>query len=105
MMGEDTGSLVSVDREPPSRWAHLVSAVFILGSVVVCLPFTAWFGMYLGLHPYRMVCTPDTGYGSGCYESELLFASLFSGAVFAGCAVVSSTLTRLFRYDLPPRCM
>jgi hypothetical protein len=105
MMREDTDRLVSVNRDPPSRWAHAMSVVFILGGAVVCLPFAAWFGMYLGLHPYRMVCTPETGYGSGCYEGELLFALIIAAAVFSVCAVFGSILTKLFRYDLPPRRM
>lgn len=88
--------------KPPSARAHRISAAIILAGVAVCFLPAAALGMYLGLHQYRMVCSSETGGGSGCYEGELMFVSIISGAVFLGCGVFSWALTRVYRYNLEP---
>lgn len=94
-------SVVNSGRPQPSARAHIMSAIAILLGVVVCFVPAALFGTYVGLHKYRMVCTPETGYGSGCYEGELLFASIGFGAFFIVYATLSLMLTGVYRRNLP----
>lgn len=91
----------NTEHRVPSSRAHMGSAVAILGSAVVCLVPAALFGTYLGAYPSRMVCTPETGYGSGCDEGELTFAAILFGAVFLLFAIAASGLTKAYRYNLP----
>ncbi|RJU02971.1 hypothetical protein D6T65_02375 [Arthrobacter frigidicola] len=51
-------------------------AAFALVGVLVCFLPAAALGWILGDYPDRMVCTPETGYGSGCYEGALLIVGL-----------------------------
>ncbi|MBM7781934.1 hypothetical protein [Arthrobacter tumbae] len=71
--------------------------MLILSGIVVCFLPAAFFGMYLGLHQHRMVCDV----GNGCYEGELGIAAVPISAVFVMCAVFSTILTRVYRYNLP----
>ena len=49
-----------------------------------------------------MVCTPETGYGSGCDEGELQITLLVFGILFLACSAFSAALTKAYRSDLPP---
>jgi hypothetical protein len=60
------------------KWSIALS---LLGALV-CLPAAAFFGFALGHYPSRMECTPQT-MGSGCYEGELLYASVIFAVFFA----------------------
>ena len=48
-----------------------------------------------------MVCTPATGYGSGCDEGELLLSFIFFGVSFLLLAAFALALTRGYRHNLP----
>lgn len=88
--------------DSPSFSAHAWSAVGILAAALVCALPGALFGTYLGAAPNRMVCTPATGYGSGCDEGELQITLLVFGILFLVCAAFSAALTKAYRSDLPP---
>ena len=47
------------------------AAGIILAGVIFCALPALWLGLTLGFYPTRMVCTPETGYGSGCDELGL----------------------------------
>ncbi|GAB3542056.1 hypothetical protein GCM10027403_34310 [Arthrobacter tecti] len=68
-------------------------ALSVAGTLLCALP-AALVGMALGYYPSRMVCTPETGGGSGCYEGELLYAGIFFLALFTPFALGSYTLTK-----------
>jgi amino acid transporter len=46
------------------------------------VPAAAFLGFALGYYPSRMECTPQT-MGSGCYEGDLLYASVIFTVLFA----------------------
>ena len=50
------------------------AAGVILAGVILCAFPALWFGLTLGFYPTRMVCTPETGYGSGCDEMGMEIA-------------------------------
>ncbi|TDK24093.1 hypothetical protein E2F48_15050 [Arthrobacter crusticola] len=50
-----------------------------------------------------MVCTSETGYGSGCYEGELMIVSVLFGAFFLMHATFSSIITEAYGYNLSTR--
>lgn len=85
----------------PSARARAWSAVGILAAALFCALPGALFGTYLGAAPNRMVCTPATGYGSGCDEGELLLTLLLFGVLFLTCAAFSAGLTKAYRSNLP----
>ncbi|MET4062143.1 hypothetical protein ABIB35_003723 [Arthrobacter sp. UYP6] len=65
-----------------SRVLSAGAAALILAGVALCALPALWFGMNLGHYPTRMVCTPETGYGSGCdelgFEIALMLFALIS---------------------------
>ena len=62
----------SLDRETPI--ASALTALFSIVGAVICLLPAGMAGASLGYFPSRMVCTSETGYGSGCDEGGLLFS-------------------------------
>jgi hypothetical protein len=70
------GTLVLGDRPRrltgTQKWSIALSPI----GAVICLPAAAFFGFALGYYPSKMECTPEA-MGSGCYEGDLLYASLF----------------------------
>lgn len=60
------------------KWSVALSLI----GAVICLPAAAFFGFALGHYPSRMECTPQT-MGSGCYEGDLLYASVIFAVFFA----------------------
>ncbi|WP_342025043.1 hypothetical protein AAE021_07780 [Arthrobacter citreus] len=69
------------------------AAALILAGVALCALPALWFGINLGDYPTRMHCTPETGYGSGCYELELEIALVFFAVVVLPWAGFSLYLT------------
>lgn len=67
-------------RERMTRAQKWSVALSLVGAVV-SLPAAGLFGAALGFYPSRMDCTPET-LGSGCYEGELLIASVFFALLF-----------------------
>jgi uncharacterized membrane protein HdeD (DUF308 family) len=82
------GALVLGDRQRgltgPQKWSIALSLI----GAVICVPAAAFFGFALGYYPSRMECTPET-MGSGCYEGDLLYASLFFVVFFVPFFVAS----------------
>ena len=85
----------------PSSRGRIGSTIAILAGTVLCLLPAAFFGTALGTYPNRMVCTTETGYGSGCYEGELMLSGLAFGFVFLFCAAFCFALTMAYRDNLP----
>lgn len=50
-------------------------------GAVISLPAAGFFGAALGYYPSRMDCTRET-LGSGCYEGELVMASVIFAVLF-----------------------
>ena len=73
------------------------SAVLVLAGAMVCALPALWLGINLGYYPSRMVCTPETGYGSGCYEGGMEIAFVVFSFVWLPCAGVSLYATLRFR--------
>ena len=94
-------SMASPRGSHPSTRGHIGSTVGILAGTVLCLLPAAMFGTALGTYPNRMVCTPATGYGSGCYEGDLMISFFVFGFVFVFCAAFCFALTKAYRYNLP----
>lgn len=80
-----------------TRRDRIATALVSLAGALLSAPPAALFGAALGYYPNRMQCTPETGYGSGCYEGELLIAVLIFGAIFLPLATLSFLLTRSYR--------
>lgn len=99
----NTGSTAIPDDVHPSIRGHIGSAIAILTGAVLCLLPAATFGTALGTYPNRMVCTPATGYGSGCYEGDLMISLMVFGFLFLFCAAFAFALTMAYRHDLPKR--
>lgn len=59
------------------KWSVALSLV----GAIVSLPAAGLLGAALGYYPSRMDCTQET-LGSGCYEGELLIASVFFAVLF-----------------------
>ncbi len=51
-------------------------------GALICVPPAAFFGFALGYYPSRMECATEK-LGSGCYEGDLLFATLIFAIIFA----------------------
>ena len=66
------------------KWSIALSLI----GAVICVPAAAFFGFALGYYPSRMECTPET-MGSGCYEGDLLYASVIFIVLFAPFFVAS----------------
>lgn len=60
------------------RWSIALSLI----GAVICVPAAAFVGFALGYYPSRMECRPQT-MGSGCYEGDLLYASVVFAVLFA----------------------
>ena len=71
-------------------------ALSIVGTLLCALP-AVFLGLSLGYYPSRMVCTPETGGGSGCYEGDLLYSGVFFLVLFIPIALGSYTLTKTHR--------
>jgi hypothetical protein len=69
------------------------AAALILAGVALCALPALLFGANLAEYPRRMHCTPETGYGSGCYELELEIALVFFAVVVLPWAGFSLYLT------------
>ena len=94
-------SMAGPDEVHPSTRGHIGSTIGILSGTIVCLLPAAMFGTALGTYPNRMVCTPATGYGSGCDEGDLMISFVVFGFVFLFCAAFCFALTKAYRYSLP----
>lgn len=94
-------STASTGEVHPSTRGHIGSTIGILAGTVLCLLPAAMFGTALGTYTNRMVCTPATGYGSGCYEGDLMISFFVFGFVFLFCAAFCFALTKAYRYNLP----
>lgn len=97
----NTGSTAIPDEVHPSTRGHIGSTIGILAGAAVCLLPAAMFGTALGTYPNRMICTPATGYGSGCYEGDLMISLMVFGFLFLFCAAFAFALTKAYRYNLP----
>lgn len=82
--------------------ASIGTAGFILVGVIVCALPALLLGTSLGYYPSRMVCTPETGYGSGCYEGDLEIALFLFALFFLPWAGISVSATVRFRQELNP---
>lgn len=67
------------------KWSIALSLI----GAVICVPAAAFFGFALGYYPSRMECAPSETMGSGCYEGDLLYASIFFIVLFTPFFVVS----------------
>lgn len=66
------------------KWSIALSLI----GAVICVPAAAFFGFALGHFPSRMECAPETT-GSGCYEGDLLYASIIFIVLFTPFFLVS----------------
>ncbi|MDM7989084.1 hypothetical protein [Arthrobacter sp. zg-Y877] len=73
------------------------TAGLILAGVLLCALPALMFGMTLGHYPSRMVCTPETGYGSGCDEGGMEITLIVFAVVALSWAGFSLSLTKGFR--------
>ena len=69
------------------------AAGVILAGIILCAFPAAWFGLALGYYPSRMVCAPETGYGSGCDEMGSAIAPMVFAFVVLPWAGLSLYLT------------
>lgn len=76
-----------------SKLLSMGAAGLILAGVALCAVPALWFGINLGEYPTRMQCTPETGYGSGCYELGLEIALMFFAVVVLPWTAFSLYLT------------
>ena len=97
----NTDPAASPAEIPPSTREHVGSIIAILAGAALCLLPAAMFGTALGTYPTRMVCTQATGYGSGCYEGDLMSTFFVFGFVFLFCTAFCFALTKAYRYNLP----
>ena len=86
-----------------STKASIGTAAFILVGVIVCALPALFFGTNLGYYPSRMVCTPETGYGSGCDEGGMELSLFLFALVFLPWAGISVNATVRFRQGPPLR--
>lgn len=87
----------AVTRRRNTR-GSMFTAAFSIVATIICAAPAAMVGFALGDFPTRMVCTPETGYGSGCDEGFLLFAGIFFLALFVPAAFGSASLTLTYRH-------
>ncbi|WP_146112193.1 MULTISPECIES: hypothetical protein [unclassified Arthrobacter] len=80
----------------PSAGPQIASMVLGVVGSVLSLPVAALLGFALGLYPSRMECTTGT-YGSGCYEGDLLNATILFALVYLPFLLPTVAITQLQR--------
>ena len=75
------GGDVEANIKKPSAGPRIASIVLGVVGSVLSLPIAALLGFALGFYPSRMECTNET-LGSGCYEGDLLNATILFAIVF-----------------------